>query len=72
MQLNIYIPKEKASILLALDRIAETTKRPKNELVLEALERYLPGATTGTLKKFSLGTVNSIRRADIYERRLTR
>lgn len=72
MQLNIYIPKEKAGILSALDRIAETTKRPKNELVLEALERYLPGATVGTLKKFSLGAVDSIHRAELYERRLTR
>lgn len=72
MQLNIYIPKEKARILTILDQLAETTKRPKNELILEALERYLPGATPEPLKKFSLGNVKAISRADIYEGRFDR
>ncbi|NPV52981.1 MAG: hypothetical protein HPY71_05605 [Firmicutes bacterium] len=70
MQLNIYIPKEKSGILTALDRVAETTKRPKNEIVLEALERYLPAVAPVTLGEFGLGKMNKVSRADLYEGRL--
>ncbi len=69
MQLNIYVPKEKSAILAALEQTAEVTGRPKNELVMEALERYLPTVAPVTLEKFSLGETRSIRRADIYEER---
>ncbi len=41
MQLNIYVPKEKESLIEALHSTAKRTGRAKNELVLEALERYL-------------------------------
>lgn len=71
MQLNIHIPKEKAGVLLALERLAEETKRSKDELVLEALERYLAGTTPVTLKEFRLGNVKLTRRADLYERSIT-
>lgn len=69
MQLNIYIPKEKSNVLEALTKIAEITKRPKNEIVLEAIEKYLPSVIPASLGKFSLGFVKSTSRADIYERR---
>ena len=41
MQLNIYVPRTKASVLKELDRVSRETGRQKNELVLEALERFL-------------------------------
>lgn len=69
MQLNIYIPKEKEHILTSLDKVAKATRRPKNELVLEALEHYLP-KTPVTPGRFSLGKGKPIRRAEIYEGRL--
>ena len=70
MQLNIYIPKEKKTVLNALDRASQLCNRPKNELVLEALERYLAEETPAPLGKFSLGEVKEVKRADIYEERL--
>ncbi len=70
MQLNIYIPKEKSAILIALEQTAQVSGRPKNELVMEALERYLPTVAPVTLGEFSLGEIKLARRADIYERRL--
>lgn len=69
MQLNIYVPKEKTALLRMLDRTAELTGRPKNELVLEALEEYLSAASPEP-GRYSLGTVNPGRRADLYEGRL--
>lgn len=68
MQLNIYVPKEKEALLKALDTVARASGKPKNELVLEALEKYLalaapePGC-------FSLGAVKPFHRADLYEGR---
>ena len=69
MQFNIYIPKNKASILSALEHKAKSAKRPKNELVLEALERYLRDAEQAGLGVFSLGAQTPVARADIYEGR---
>ena len=44
MQLNLYIPKEKGSVLRRLDEAAKRRGRPKNELVIEAIEAYLQEA----------------------------
>ena len=71
MQFNIYVPKEKAHVLAALDRAAQLTGRPKNELVLEALEKYLPKAPEEP-GRYSMGAVNFPRRSDLYEERLHR
>jgi len=70
MQLNIYIPKEKANILTMLEKTAELTKRAKNELVLEALDRYLRNVKPFSLGKFSLGELKLTRRSELYEGRL--
>lgn len=67
MQLNVYVPKEKGEVLKTLERVSEITKRPKNELVLEALERYLSN-TPIVLGRFSMGDLDVPRRAEIYER----
>ena len=72
MQLNIYVPKEKSEVLAALDRAAELTGRPKNEIVLEALERHLLTMAPIELGRFNLGEVSLGKRSDIYEERLSR
>lgn len=41
MQLNIYVPKDRAAILESLEEASKQSGRPKNEIVLEALEGYL-------------------------------
>lgn len=70
VQLNIYVPKDRAEILELLDRVAARSNRPKNEIVLEALERYLMDLTPRMLGKFSLGEVKDIDREKLYERGL--
>ena len=41
MQLNIYVPQDMEHLVLRLDEVAKALGRPKNEMVLEALERFL-------------------------------
>jgi hypothetical protein len=41
VQLNIYVPQDKEHLVLRLDEVAKALGRPKNEMVLEALERFL-------------------------------
>lgn len=69
MQLNIYVPKEKSYILKNLEYISKQTSRPKNELVLEALEKYLPELPL-ELGKFKMGKGQLPGREEIYEGRL--
>lgn len=71
MQLNIYIPKDKSHVIKALEDVSQATKRQKNELVLEALERYLPKMNV-ELGKFSLGQSEMPKRGKLYESRLDR
>jgi metal-responsive CopG/Arc/MetJ family transcriptional regulator len=71
MQLNIYVPSQKSRLLRELDEASRRTGRPKNELVMEALERYLP-TTRPTLGRHRLGEVKGWHRRDLYERRLAR
>ncbi|MCL4425359.1 MAG: hypothetical protein M1299_08695 [Firmicutes bacterium] len=70
MQLNIYIPKDRARILEVIDEVASRTKRPKNDIILEVLERYLPELTPSELGKFSLGKVDNLSRDKLYGGRL--
>lgn len=65
MQLNVYVPKEKAEIVRALDAAAKRTGRPKNELVLEALEAYLQRARP-QLEVFELGVGTWPSRGELY------
>lgn len=71
MQLNIYVPRTKASVLKELDRVSRETGRQKNALVLEALERFLESPPP-ELPRFSLGKVKPWTRAELYEARLKR
>jgi hypothetical protein len=69
MQLNIYVPKEKGYVLKNLENIAKLTNKQKNELVLEALEKYLPELPL-ELGKFKMGEARLPDRGEIYEGRL--
>lgn len=71
MQLNVYVPKDRARVLRSLDEAAQRSGRPKNELVLEALERYLTAARPA-LPTFHLGDVLMPSRKELYEERLDR
>ncbi len=71
MQLNIYVPKEKAHLLEKLKVECQKTGRAKNELLLEALQAYLADRQTG-LGSFHLGKMRLGRRGELYERRLGR
>jgi hypothetical protein len=55
MQLNVYIPKEKASLLRRLDEAAKRRGRPKNALVIEAIEAYLHEATPAEFVPANIG-----------------
>lgn len=65
MQLNIYVPKEKARLVEALDEATKRTGRQKNDLVLEALEAYLTRVRP-VLDVFHLGPVEVTSRSDLY------
>lgn len=66
MRLNIYVPKGKEPLLERLDRVSELTGRSKNDLVLEALERYLTPPRP-VLGKFRLGNKDLGTRREWYE-----
>jgi hypothetical protein len=65
MQLNIYVPDDKAQVLADLNEEARRTRRPKNEIVLEALETYLQSAPL-ELGVYHLGKVNWPDRDELY------
>ncbi|MGE5578944.1 MAG: hypothetical protein ACM3WU_02770 [Bacillota bacterium] len=70
MQLNIYVPKEKEALLARLDAVSKEQGKPKNEIVIDALERYLRlSAVSIELGKYALGATGSLSRRDIYDGR---
>ena len=66
MEFSIYVPKDKARILEALDEKAKGSGRPKNEIVLEALEAYLAKEPL-LLKTYNLGPIDMPTREEIYD-----
>lgn len=67
MQLNIYVPKDKEDLLARLDAVSKELGRPKNEMVIEALERYLRlNAPIAELGKYATRVTGSLSRRDIY------
>lgn len=74
MQLNLHVPKDRERLLGRLERAAHRLGRPKNQVVLDAIERYLeedpgerrPKAEQSGLPVFHMGTIAPFRRADIY------
>lgn len=64
---NIYVPKDKQDIVRKLDAAARALGRPKNELVIEALEKYLrTNSPTVRLGKYPTRVIGSLSRTDIY------
>ncbi|HHY35487.1 MAG TPA: ribbon-helix-helix domain-containing protein [Firmicutes bacterium] len=67
MQLNMYVPKDKEEILARLDAISKETGKPKNEIVIEALERYLRlSAVPAKLGRYPTRVVGSVSRKEVY------
>ena len=71
MQLNVYVPKDKAHVVRALDEATRRTGRPKNELVLEAIEAFL-AQVRPRIKTYDLGEVKMPSRAELYDEHLDR
>ena len=71
MQLNVYIPRDKEAIIEELDATAKRIGRPKNELVLEAVEAYLVEHRPA-LDVFRLGEVDMPSRDELYGERWER
>ena len=73
MQLNLHVPKDRERLVGRLESAARRLGRPKNQVVLDAIERYLEEQDRGSqgpegglvLPKLHLG-VRPFRRADIY------
>lgn len=71
MQLNVYVPESRGHVLRMLEAASERTGRPKNDLVLDAVERYLSSAEGGLEPgRYELGEVRLGRRGDLYDGRL--
>lgn len=67
VQLNIYVPKGKQDVVRKLDAAARELGRPKNELVIEALEKYLQtSARPIRLGTYPSRVIGSLSRRDIY------
>jgi hypothetical protein len=77
VQLNVHVPKERERLLGRLEGAARRLGRPKNQVVLDAIERYLeddgagrPGATErARIPVFDMGEMAPFMRADLYEER---
>ncbi len=71
MQLNVYIPENRREIVRLLEVASKRTGRAKNELVLEALDRFLRGSSgIRELGQHRMGQMRTSRRADVYSARL--
>lgn len=71
MQLNIYVPVDRAEVVRALDEAARTQGRPKSEIVLDALDEYLR-RTAPALGSFHLGATALPDRDQLYLERWER
>jgi len=70
VQLNVYVPKDKEDLLIKLDTVSKNLGRPKNDVVIEALERYLRVAGRRIeFGKYPGRVIGSLSRRDIYEDR---
>lgn len=67
MQFNIYVPKDKEDIIKKLNDLSSLTGRPKNELVMEALEKFVKPEKPSP-GRFKLGT-KPFNRQELYEER---
>jgi hypothetical protein len=74
MQLNLHVPKDRERLLGRLDSAARRLGKPKNQVVLDAIERYLEEQDGGSrqatgelrLPALHLGPMKPWHRADLY------
>ncbi len=79
MQLNVHVPKERERLLRRLEGAAHRLGKPKNQVVLDAIERYLEEEDEGRgrlpayagIPVYHLGDVAPFTRADLYSERGT-
>jgi hypothetical protein len=71
VQLNVHVPQDRKRLLSDLERRANETGRPKNQIVLDALEEYLhkgrPRARRPYLRTMDLGVAPRLTREEIYD-----
>jgi len=74
VQLNLHVPKDRERLLGRLDTAARRLGKPKNQFVLDALERFLDVEVGNSdradgelrLPRLHLGDVKPWRREDLY------
>jgi hypothetical protein len=72
VQLNLHVPKDRELLVGRLESAAHQLGRPKNQIVLDAIERYLEDGDDrrvvdhGGIPVFHMGTIAPFRRADLY------
>jgi hypothetical protein len=78
MQLNLHVPKAREHVVRELEEMVREGDRPKNQLVLDAIELYLrrrqrPRRARIALPVYAdMDVIAPPRRADIYEERAER
>ncbi len=66
MHLNIYVPANRQHVIARLEEASRRLGRPKNDLVLQALEEFLK-TPRPELPKYRLGPIRPWKRAELYE-----
>ena len=76
VQLNLHVPKDRERLLSELDRAARELDRPKSQLVLDALERYLKDLDERLVRDldedipvYDLGPMRPFDRRELYAER---
>jgi hypothetical protein len=75
MQMNVYVPRTHEETVRRLNLLSRRTGRPKSELVMEAIERFLHdtegdgAAQAPVFKAFDLGRGVSPTRPELYGQR---
>ena len=76
VQLNLHVPKDRERLLSELDRAARELDRPKSQLVLDALERYLKDLDERLVRDldedipvYDLGPMRPFDRGELYAER---
>jgi hypothetical protein len=78
MQLNVHVPKAREHVVQELEEMALEGDRPKNQLVLDAIELYLrrrrrPRQARIELPVYAdMDVIAPLRRAEIYDERAER
>jgi predicted DNA-binding protein len=75
VQLNLHVPRDRERLLGRLESAARRLGRPKNQVVLDAIEHYLdeadPGRRAGSgVPTFRMGDVAAFERGDLYADRV--